>query len=99
MFKSIVDRLIFPGVGEAAYAMEQLRATGFDSFLKDWVSAEKPLVGICLGSQIIFDYSEEGDTKCLGLVPGKIRHFSNVKLHSRTKVYIISLIFGNKKAP
>lgn len=73
-----VDRLIFPGVGEAAYAMEQLRATGFDSFLKDWVAAEKPLVGICLGSQIIFDYSEEGDTKCLGLVPGKIRHFSNL---------------------
>ncbi|MBQ0050631.1 MAG: imidazole glycerol phosphate synthase subunit HisH [Treponema sp.] len=72
------EKLIFPGVGEAKYAMEQLKLTGFDSFLKDWVKAEKPLVGICLGSQIIFDHSEEGDVDCLGLLPGTIRHFSNV---------------------
>ena len=70
------DRLIFPGVGDAAYAMQQLRTAGLDSFLTDWAAAQKPLLGICLGSQIIFDYSEEGDTKCLGLVPGTIRHFS-----------------------
>ena len=73
-----VDRLIFPGVGEAKYAMEQLKLTGFDSFLKDWTQAGKPLMGICLGSQIIFDYSEEGDTKCLGLVAGTIRHFKSL---------------------
>lgn len=73
-----VDRLIFPGVGDAAYAMEQLKLTGFDVFLKDWVAAEKPLIGICLGSQIIFDYSEEGDTECLGFIPGEIRHFSGL---------------------
>lgn len=73
-----VDKIIFPGVGEAKYAMEQLKLTGFDSFLKDWAKAQKPLVGICLGSQIIFDHSEEGDVDCLGLLPGTIRHFSNV---------------------
>lgn len=72
------DKLIFPGVGEAKYAMEQLKLTGFDSFLKDWVQAGKPLVGICLGSQIIFEHSEEGDVDCLGLLPGTIRHFSSI---------------------
>lgn len=72
------DRLLFPGVGEAKYAMEQLRATGFDSFLKDWAKSGKPLVGICLGSQIIFEHSEEGDVDCLGLIPGTIRHFYSV---------------------
>ena len=72
------DRLIFPGVGEAAYAMEQLRRTGFDGFLRDWAKAGKPLLGICLGSQIIFDHSEEGGVDCLGLFPGTIRHFRRV---------------------
>lgn len=72
------DRLIFPGVGDAAYAMKQLKLTGFDSFLKDWVAAKKPLAGICLGSQIVFDWSEEGDTQCLGLLEGKIVRFSNL---------------------
>ena len=72
------DRLIFPGVGEAAYAMEQLRRTGFDGFLRDWAKAGKPLLGICLGSQIIFDHSEEGGVDCLGLLPGTIRHFRRV---------------------
>ena len=73
-----VDRIIFPGVGEAAYAMQQLKETGFDSFLKDWVKSKKKLLGICLGAQIIFDESEESNTKCLGLVPGVIRHFETL---------------------
>lgn len=72
------DKLIFPGVGDAAYAMAQLKETGFDHFLKDWAAAGKPLLGICLGSQIIFDFSEEGDTPCLGLIKGKIRHFDKL---------------------
>ena len=72
------DKLIFPGVGEASYAMSELKKSGFDVFLKEWAEAEKPLMGICLGSQIIFDYSEEGQTKCLCLVPGVIKHFSSI---------------------
>ena len=72
------DRVIFPGVGDAAYAMTQLKQTGFDIFLKDWVASGKKLAGICLGSQIIFDYSEEGNVECLGLLKGKIRHFSQL---------------------
>lgn len=73
-----VDRIIFPGVGDAAYAMEQLKETGFDSFLKEWAQEGKPILGICLGSQIIFDFSEEGNVECLGLIPGTIRHLSKI---------------------
>lgn len=72
------DKIIFPGVGDAAYAMEQLKQTGFDVFLKEFAASGKPLMGICLGSQIVFDFSEEGDVECLGLIPGKIRHFNNL---------------------
>lgn len=70
--------LIFPGVGEASYAMKQLTLSGFDLFLKDKCAQGTPLLGICLGSQIIFEYSEEGDTECLGLLKGSIRHFSSL---------------------
>lgn len=72
------DRIIFPGVGDAAYAMDQLKKTGFDVFLKDWAQSGKKIAGICLGSQIVFDFSEEGDTNCLGLISGKIRHFDKL---------------------
>ncbi len=73
-----VQKIIFPGVGEASYAMNQLKKSGFDSFLKDFVASGRQMIGICLGSQIVFDFSEEGDTECLGLIPGKIRHFSSL---------------------
>lgn len=79
------DRLIFPGVGEARYAMDELEKSGFASFLKDYTESGKLLLGICLGSQIIFDYSEEGDTKCLGLIPGSIRHFNSLLPENTTK--------------
>ncbi|ULQ60515.1 imidazole glycerol phosphate synthase subunit HisH [Brucepastera parasyntrophica] len=69
------DRLIFPGVGEAGFAMAQLKKTGFDLFIKEQTAAGKALLGICLGAQIIFEHSEESDTACLGLLPGKIRRF------------------------
>ncbi len=72
------DRIIFPGVGDAEYAMNQLKKTGFDVFLKEWAAAGKRLAGICLGSQIIFDHSDEGNVPCLGLIPGRIRHFSDL---------------------
>jgi imidazole glycerol-phosphate synthase subunit HisH len=70
-----MDRVIFPGVGEARFAMGELRSSGFDAFLRDWAASGKPLLGVCLGSQIIFSHSEENDTPCLGIVPGVVRRF------------------------
>lgn len=81
------DKLIFPGVGDASYAMKQLSETGFDVFLKNWVLQNKPLLGICLGSQIIFEFSEEGNVDCLGLVKGKIRHFYEIDSGLKNKGY------------
>lgn len=72
------DRIIFPGDGDAAYAMQELKELGFDSFLKDALAAGKRVLGICIGAQIVFDSSEEGGVACLGLIPGRIRHFSSV---------------------
>jgi len=69
------DKLIFPGVGNAGSAMETLNKTGLGEMLKDFAKSGKPLMGICLGSQIVFDFSEEEDTECLGLIPGKVVQF------------------------
>lgn len=68
-------RLIFPGVGEASYAMDILRKRGLDTFLIDFAASGKPLLGICLGCQIILESSEEGDTRCLGIIPGRAVRF------------------------
>ena len=68
-----IDKLIVPGVGEAKSAMDYLSASGLGQAIKDFVQTGKPCLGICLGSQIILDYSEERDTKALGLIPGVCR--------------------------
>lgn len=64
------DRVILPGVGAAAPGMARLRELGLVEVLR---GIEAPLLGICLGMQLLFEGSEEGDTPCLGLVPGRIR--------------------------
>ena len=69
------SHIIFPGVGAAASAMTNLREKGLDENLRKWVQTGKPVLGICLGSQVIFDKSEEGDTPCLGIIPGTVRRF------------------------
>lgn len=80
------DSLIFPGVGDAAFAMSELKKTGFDDFLKDWAASGKRILGVCLGSQIIFDFSEEGNTACLGLIKGKIVHLSKLLQNKNEKI-------------
>lgn len=69
------DKLLFPGVGEATYAMGQLEKTGLGSMMKDFYKTGKHILGICLGCQIILDHSEEGDIDCLGLIPGVAKRF------------------------
>ncbi len=66
--------IIFPGVGHAASAMQALRVAG----VVDWLKAcKKPLLGICLGMQLLFDSSEEGDTEGLGLISGRLKKFDS----------------------
>jgi glutamine amidotransferase len=69
------SHIIFPGVGAAGAAMANLRESGLDKQLHKWVQGGKPVLGICLGTQVIFDTSEEDDCPCLGIVPGKVRRF------------------------
>lgn len=69
------SRIIFPGVGAAGQAMANLRESGLDGHLKRWVREGKPVLGICLGTQVIFESSEEDDTPCLGIVPGVVKRF------------------------
>jgi glutamine amidotransferase len=58
------DKVIFPGVGEASTTMEYLKARNLDRLIKD---LKQPLLGICLGQQLMCSHSEEGDTDCLGI--------------------------------
>lgn len=69
---SSCDRLILPGVGEAGWAMEKLRAKDLEGFVR---VTEKPLLGICLGMQLLCSWSEEGDTGCIGIFENKVRRF------------------------
>ncbi len=69
------SHVIFPGVGAAGEAMVYLRRKKLDSWLTNWIKTGKPLMGICLGTQIILDYSEENETKCIGLVRGSTKRF------------------------
>lgn len=62
-------RVILPGVGAAGAAMRLLRARGLDEALR---ASEAPLLGICLGMQLLFESSEEGEVDCLGLIPGRV---------------------------
>jgi glutamine amidotransferase len=64
-------RVIFPGVGAAGKAMATLRDLGLDQALRQCYQRGVPILGICLGAQIILAHSEENDTPCLGLLPGR----------------------------
>ena len=68
-------RIVFPGVGHAGTAMHVLKQRGLDSALKTAYSQGTPILGICIGCQIILSHSEEGDTTCLDLLPGMCIHF------------------------
>jgi glutamine amidotransferase len=69
------SRLIFPGVGEAAAAMKVLDETGLGQAIREFYSTGKPILGICLGCQIVFSHSEEVNTTCLDLIGGRVVRF------------------------
>ncbi len=68
-----VDALILPGVGSFDPAMEQLKQTKLIPYLKDWAHDNKPLLGICLGLQLLFESSDEGSFPGLGLLKGHVK--------------------------
>ena len=69
------DKVIFPGVGAARATMDNLNAGGLAEILKQVYNAGKPMLGICIGIQILFNRSEEEDTECLGILPGIVKKF------------------------
>ncbi len=66
------DKVIFPGVGEASTTMKYLRETGLDKLI---VGLKQPVLGICLGMQLMCSWSEEGDVDCLGIFDEKVKKF------------------------
>jgi glutamine amidotransferase len=69
-------RVVFPGVGAAGASMESLRRRGLDAAIREVYTAGRPLLGICIGCQVVFAASEEdGGTECLGLLPGDVVRF------------------------
>lgn len=73
---AIASTLIFPGDGEAAASMGELRRTGLDDALKSFHASGRKMLGICIGCQVIFSHSEERNTPCLGLLPGDVKRFA-----------------------
>src|ERR1700685_2829820 len=66
------DKVIFPGVGEASTAMDYLRERGLDELIR---GLRQPVLGICLGMQLMCSYSEENDTECLGIFEERVKKF------------------------
>lgn len=72
-----VDGVVLPGVGSSGAAMRSLAATGIDDALRSW---DGPLLGICVGFQILFDSSSEGPEPCLGILPGTVQRLEGTPL-------------------
>lgn len=66
------DKVIFPGVGEAASTMKYLRESGLDQVI---INLQQPVIGICIGMQLLCKHSEEGDVDCLGIFDAEVKKF------------------------
>jgi len=65
-------RVVFPGVGAAPQVMDRLNGSGLAEAIKEYAASGRPLLGICIGAQVIMGHSEEGDIACMGLIRGKV---------------------------
>jgi imidazole glycerol phosphate synthase glutamine amidotransferase subunit len=80
------EGIIFPGDGHFATAMESLKKSGYADAIRDWIKADKPFLGICIGLQLLFDSSEEAPpvdgiaVQGLGIIPGTVRRFPGRKV-------------------
>ena len=68
------EKVVFPGVGDASYAMKQLKKQNLDKLIPN---LKQPFLGICLGMQLMCNYSEEGDTSCLGIINTSVKKFNS----------------------
>ncbi len=75
------DKVIFPGVGEAGSAMQSLKEANLDQVIKD---LKQPVLGICVGMQLLCNHSEEGNTDCLAIVPVQVKRFAPLKVEEGT---------------
>ncbi len=71
------DAVVLPGVGSFDPAVQHLRSRDLEQPIKDAIASGKPFLGICLGLQILFESSEEGQEPGLGIIPGKVRRFKS----------------------
>jgi len=71
------DKVIFPGVGHAGHAMNILRGKGLDRVIPE---IKSPVLGICVGMQLLYEYSQEGDTACLGIIEGQVYKFDEAQM-------------------
>ncbi len=79
------DKIIFPGVGEASTAMEYLKARNLDKVIKD---LKQPVLGVCLGMQLMCSYSEENDTECLGIFDEEVKKFNTDEVIKKAEVLV-----------
>lgn len=79
------DKVIFPGVGEASTAMQYLRERKLDEVIKD---LQQPVLGVCLGLQLMCAYSEENNTPCIGIFNEQVRRFSPRKEGAASEVKV-----------
>lgn len=71
--------LILPGVGAAGQGMKNLKEKGLDKLIIEEIKKGKPFLGICLGMQLLFEKSEEGNVDCLGILKGEVKKFRKMK--------------------
>ena len=69
------DGLVLPGVGALRDCVLSLRSSGLDATVREWIRLDRPFLGVCLGMQALFDESEEGDVKGLGVIAGRVVRF------------------------
>jgi glutamine amidotransferase len=69
------DAVVFPGQGAMADCMACIRRNDFEGFIQEWIAADRPFLGVCMGLQVLFERSEEADVPGLGVFPGVVTRF------------------------
>ena len=90
------ERVIFPGVGAAKATMQTLQKRGLNQVLTDFFRTGKPMLGICIGIQILFEHSEEEDTECLNLLPGSVKKYPPADTETQTETLKVPQIGWNE---